>query len=212
MNPHVEDQLVWLALGELPETSGVAEHLARCSSCSDAQRALHEALHALPQALPTLPPAATLRARLLCAVDDGAAAASEPTLLQRLARLFDLALDEAQRIYDAVTDPAVWVAPLPGVRLMHLQGGPATAGADCGLVHIAAGQRFPRHRHRGLETTIVLRGSYRDGEQVFRAGHPDPILCAGGSEHDMEALEDLLYAVTVLHGVEILEGDIQVTG
>lgn len=203
---HVDAQLLSLALGELPEEAAAAAeaHLGTCPRCQAEDRAVTEAIHAQPLSLPRVAPPPALRARLLAAVD------AAPPLLQRLARLFDIALTEAQRIYDAIRDPAAWVAPLPGVRLMHLTGGPATAGADCGLVHIAAGERFPRHRHRGLETTLVLRGSYRDGDAVVSEGQE--VRCEAGTEHDMVALGDLLYAVTVVRGVEILEGDVQVTG
>lgn len=53
-----------------------------------------------------------------------------------------------------------------GVEICHLwQGGP-----DVALLRYAAGARIPRHRHRGLETILVLSGSQSDETGHFPAG------------------------------------------
>jgi len=93
--------------------------------------------------------------------------------------------------------------PGPNVSLVHLLGGPATAGADVGFVRVDAGTTFPPHRHLGEEHVLVLQGSYQDSDgSSARAG--DLVHMPAGSAHTFTAGPDtdLIYAV-VVHGVEI---------
>lgn len=53
-----------------------------------------------------------------------------------------------------------------GVEIFHLwQGQPAVA-----LLRYAPGARVPRHRHRGLETILVLEGTQCDESGAYPAG------------------------------------------
>jgi quercetin dioxygenase-like cupin family protein len=120
--------------------------------------------------------------------------------------LFDLNDSELSNIFERAESRSEWLAaPIPGVWLLHLQGGPRAAGADSGLVRIRAGAVFPEHRHRGVERALVLEGGYRDmpSGRVFRAG--DAHEMAAGSAHFYVASEerDLLLAVSVVGGVEV---------
>lgn len=161
---------------------------------------LAEAFTALSLALPPVPPAPDLRARLL-------ASATRPDrrfapFAARLARLIDVAHARADALLASLARPDVWERFLPAVDLVHLQGGPAVAGADVGFVRVAAGAAFPEHRHLGDERVLVLQGGYRDsGGAVVRAG--DLVDQPAGSAHAFVALPeaDLLYAV-VVRGVE----------
>lgn len=71
-----------------------------------------------------------------------------------------------------------WKRCLPGIRA-------ADIAAGCGkfrvrLVHIAPQSRVPVHSHSGIEVTVVLRGSYRDGQEaVYRCGDMDVHTGAG---------------------------------
>jgi len=90
-------------------------------------------------------------------------------------------------------------APLaPGAWLLHFQGGPSCATADCGFVRVSAGATFPWHAHDGDETTIVLAGAGRDSEGAVH-GVGDEWVEQGGSQHDFSAElgEDYLFAVRV---------------
>lgn len=161
---------------------------------------LAEALSSLSLALPPAAPSPGLRERLL-------ASAARPEqrwapFAGRLARLVDVAHDRARELLAAIVRPDLWQRLLPGVDLLHLQGGPAVAGADVGFVRVAAGAAFPEHRHLGVERVLILQGGYRDdGGQVARAG--DLVELPAGSSHGFVALpdEDLIYAV-VVGGVE----------
>ena len=54
-----------------------------------------------------------------------------------------------------------------GVRQSRLSvGGEASAR----LLEIPAGAEMPHHGHNGPELTLVLKGAFRDGDEIFRAG------------------------------------------
>lgn len=73
-------------------------------------------------------------------------------------------------------------APLPGVRFKEVPGAQVPTGSAASIVRIAAGTRYPRHRHRYAETLLLLEGGYEDDTgQRYVAGdlhHMTP-----GSEH-----------------------------
>ncbi|MDF1854597.1 cupin domain-containing protein [Pseudooceanicola sp.] len=65
----------------------------------------------------------------------------------------------------------------PGVEIMRLwQGGP-----DVALLRYAPGASVPRHRHRGLETILVLSGSQSDDKGRYFQGAL--LFNPAGSEH-----------------------------
>jgi putative transcriptional regulator len=67
---------------------------------------------------------------------------------------------EAARRHRRWAAPGVWVAPVtrgPGRARSYLLG-------------VGAGISVPRHTHRGLELTCVLKGAYRDGDGLYEAG------------------------------------------
>lgn len=68
---------------------------------------------------------------------------------QRFADLVDVGIARAREILGLIERPATWEHPLPGVHLVHFNGGPACAAADCGFVRLAPGGTFPWHAHRG---------------------------------------------------------------
>lgn len=123
-----------------------------------------------------------------------------------LSQLFDLGDTELSNLFERADAPDAWVtSQVPGTQLFHLQGGPRVAHADNGLVRIAAGARFPRHRHLGLERVLVLAGGYRDepSGRLYVAGDWHEMVAE--SEHAYTALEgrELLIAVSVVNGVDV---------
>jgi anti-sigma factor ChrR (cupin superfamily) len=165
-----------------------------------AEAAVVEAFTALSLALRPARASADARARLLAAV-----AAPErrfSPFVARLARLLDLAHERVGELLVSLARTDVWEHVLPNVELFHLEGGPATAGADVGFVRVAAGAQFPHHNHLGDEHVLVLQGGFvEDDGTVVRAGAGS--FRAAGSAHSLTALpeQDLLYAVVVF-GVE----------
>lgn len=161
---------------------------------------------ALAESVPLVPapPSSTLRERLL-------QRAASPSLrfapfFSRLSQLFDWGDAQLAALFERAAAPGAFSpSPIPGVELLHLDGGPRVAHADNGLVRIAAGARFPEHRHLGLERVLVLAGRYRDEQsgQVYAAGDWHEML--PGTEHAYVVLPDaeLLLAVSVVDGVDV---------
>jgi hypothetical protein len=150
------------------------------------------------------PPAAAARQRLL----DQASAGAErwAPFVERLARFFDLGSERIREIVAKIGDAASWEAgPMPGIELVHFAGGPQVAAADNGLVRMAPGLAFPRHRHLGTERILILEGGYTDDAgRVWRAG--DVHVSGSDVQHAYVVLEaGVIYALS-------LEGDIWIEG
>ena len=141
------------------------------------------------------------RARLVAAI-------AEPErfspFVDRLAALFDLTADSVRPLLDALPGSDGWEAfSVPDVELMHVSGGPRVAALDVRFVRIAPGATFPRHRHVGLEKSVVIQGAYQEEDgSIVRAG--DSLANAAGTAHRFSVISDvpLIFAV-VVPGVEI---------
>lgn len=66
-------------------------------------------------------------------------------------------------------DTVPWKRLSPGVWHHQIELSPGAKGA-LHLLKVAPGTKLPRHGHDGEELTLVLKGSYRDAGDVFRAG------------------------------------------
>jgi putative transcriptional regulator len=121
----------------------------------------------------------------------------------RMASLFDVGVDRARELLGLIERPASWEAAGPGVGLVHFDGGPAYAGADCGFVRLAPGAAFPVHSHAGEEVSLILAGTLKDRltGRTYAAG--DELVEAEGSEHDVIATDDaeVLYAARAINGL-----------
>lgn len=144
------------------------------------------------------------KARLMAAVS--AAPERFAPLFDKLDRFFDLNREALRALFTRAADVKEWQpGPLPWVSLFHLQGGPALAGLDTGLVRLQRGTQFPPHRHTDAERVLILQGGYFDHEQRWY-GPGDIHEMSPGSEHSlrMNAAHDVLLAV-ILHGeIEII--------
>ena len=149
-------------------------------------------------------PTPSLRQRLLA--DAAAPSRRFASFFGQLSELFDWGDAELSALFERAAAPGAFAAsPIPRVELLHLTGGPRVAHADNGLVRIAAGARFPEHRHLGPERVLVLAGRYLD-EQSGRVYAPGDLhAMVPGSAHAYVALPDseLLLAVSVVTGVDV---------
>lgn len=127
------------------------------------------------------------------------------SLVSSLARLADLGREKMEALVRGVADVAGWEdGPGDGVRIFHLAGGPATAGAVVGFVKIPAGGHFPEHTHGGHETVIIMQGTLLDSLDGSRAGPGDVVVREAGTTHTTTADDqDCIYLVVVFEGVQV---------
>jgi quercetin dioxygenase-like cupin family protein len=163
------------------------------------RRELLELVHRLPDVLPTAGGSAQLRARLL---DETSRAPERYAPFTRaLSELFDLTRDDVKGLLERSADPRAWKSSgLPGIKKLQVKAGASRAGTQTYLVTFAAGARFPEHRHDGLETVLLMAGSYtEDTGKVHGTG--DIHLMEPGTAHAFTIAKDEdCVAATVLHG------------
>ncbi|MBA3542352.1 MAG: cupin domain-containing protein [Deltaproteobacteria bacterium] len=147
-----------------------------------------------------IPPSDHVKARLLASIGGG----PFERYAGRMASLFDVGVPRAHELLGLIERPSSWELPMPGVGLVHFEGGPACATADCGFVRLAPGTPFPPHTHRGEETTVILAGRLRDGARILVPG--DELVQGPTTENHIviaEGDEDCIYAARVFDGIEI---------
>jgi quercetin dioxygenase-like cupin family protein len=76
-------------------------------------------------------------------------------------------------------------------------------GGRSSVVRLAAGSRFPRHRHEGTEEVVVLSGTVRIGGVELGAG--DYLYTTPGEEHDVYAVTDASIFVSSQRATPIVE-------
>jgi anti-sigma factor ChrR (cupin superfamily) len=168
---------------------------------STERRELLEVVHRLPEALP-LPSSgvpAAVRARLL----ERTSRAPEryAPFTRKLSELYDLPREDVRALLERSADPASWKrSGLPGIKKLPVQAGPGCHGAQTYLVKFGAGVHFPAHHHDGLETVLLMAGSYTD-DAGKTYGTGDIHLMEPGTAHAFTITEDEdCVAATLLHG------------
>ncbi len=199
MSAEVRDLLPLYALGILEPGE---EKLVERAVAGDPELATELASYqrAAEQLVAPIPPPASALARLLVS----AGQSKWDRFAARFGAIFDVSIDKARELLGLIERPASWESPLPGVGLVHFEGGLAAAGADCGFIRIAPGCRFPLHTHNGDEHSIVLAGQMREnGNRLLSPG--DELVVAEGSEHDIvnEGTEDALFAARAMKGIAV---------
>jgi putative transcriptional regulator len=162
--------------------------------------AYREAAHSLVAVAPAPAPGADVKARLLASVGGG----RFERFAARMAQLFDVTLDRARELLGLAERTASWENPMPGIGLVHFDGGPACATADCGFIRLAPGCTFPWHTHRGEEVSVILSGTLRDHDgRLLRPG--DELVQASGSQHDLSAHgdEEVIWVARAFGGIEV---------
>lgn len=88
-----------------------------------------------------------------------------------------------------------WSFSYPGVKSSKINA--EESSSDIRLLKIQPGKSAPRHAHEGIEATLVLRGAFIDGGEVYSRG--DLAIADGKVEHRPKAVGDevcLCLAVT----------------
>lgn len=209
MTPDVRELLPLYALGilEPDEAKTVERAVAADAGLAKELAAFQQTAEAL--VVPLAPPA-NVKARLLASVGQG----RFETFAQRMTKLFDVSIDRAREFLGLIERPVSWEPqPVPGIALVHFEGGPAYAAADCGFIRLAPGAIFPPHKHLGEEVAILLVGSLRDpvNNRVLVAG--DDYIQATGTEHYLinEGTEDCIFAARAMNGIEVAGAPVRPT-
>lgn len=191
------------------ERARVVEHLSSCARCGELHRGALEALTAMATMLPTLAPSARTRDAILREAN-GRSRFSPFTA--RVARMFDVDEARAFEQLQAITGDEPWIAGAsPGVRIAPvLEGGSAVEGASLSFLEVRRGVTFPEHSHLGLETLLILSGSYRDLADGSIALAGDVVTRVAGSQHaftvlDAPGADDCVCACVLRGGIVLLE-------
>ncbi len=143
-------------------------------------------------------PSASVHARLMASIGGGAF----ERFSSRMCSLFDVTVERARELLGLIERPASWELSGPGLHLVHFDGGPAAAAADCGFVRLAPNAEFPLHTHAGEEVSLILAGTLKDRRSGRTYGPGDEIVSAEHSEHDVVALdEEVIYAARATNGI-----------
>ena len=100
-----------------------------------------------------------------------------------------------RRALSSDVDDLKWSFSYPGVKSSKIKA--AESSSDIRLLKIQPGKSAPRHAHEGIEATLVLRGAFIDGGEVYSRG--DLAIADGKVEHRPKAVGDevcLCLAVT----------------
>jgi putative transcriptional regulator len=204
---HVDDLLAELALRTLsPEDlAAVESHVRDCARCSEEFRTTVDALAWLAATAPTATPSLKVREQLFARVRNQSRWAP---FVERVAELFDLTVEKAEALLETLADAGNWVpGPGGGTELYFVPKGPRLAGAEAGFLRLDANVQFPKHRHLGQETAIIMDGSLREdgSDRVWQPG--DVQINEAGTEHSFTAGENgCLFAVVVVEGVDFSIG------
>ena len=197
---NVRELLPLYALGVLDadETAAVDHAVAADSALAAELADLHASTELL--VLPVAP-APAVHTRLMASVGAG----RFERFAARTAAMFDVTLERARELLGLMDRPTSWTQEGAGLAIVHFDGGPAYAGADCGFVRLEPGAVFPPHKHIGEEASVVLQGRLRDGVSGHLYGPGDELVQAETSEHHLlcEGPEPCIYAARAMNGIEI---------
>ncbi len=153
--------------------------------------------------LPPVEPSVDVRSRLMTAVRGPDRFLP---FVDELCTAFDLAADRVRTLFSWIDEEGRWTpGPMPGIALVHFDGGPQAMAADTGWVRLASGLQFPMHRHHGREMNYILQGQIKFSDEPKIMGPGECVLKEPGSTHSFEVVsdEDVLLAVAQ-DGFEIL--------
>ncbi len=196
----VRELLALYVLGALDEAelTQVMQAVSADPALADELAALEDTALAL---IAPVTPSSGVHARLLSSVGGG----TFERHAAPMAKLFDVSLERSRELLGLIDRTSSWETALPGVHLVHFDGGPAYSGADCGFIKLDPGTAFPMHKHLGEEVSLILAGGVRDRTTGRLYSPGDEIVEPQDIEHDVvcEGDEACLYAARAMNGISI---------
>jgi putative transcriptional regulator len=162
-----DDMIFEYAAGTLPEPVALAVAV-QASLDAETRRAIRAAEGAGGALVEALPEAALAPGALdacLARLDDAVPAPPAATITAATRALLPAPL---WPLVGGDIAGVAWKARSAAVKAAVLPS--SVPGYDVRLLRIKAGAAVPRHTHRGLELTLVLKGAYRDGALHFAKG------------------------------------------
>lgn len=204
MTGDVRELLPLYALGilEADEAGAVERAIASDAVLAAELASYRQTVDAIGSAIQPVAPSPDVKARLMASVGGGRFEA----FAARMARMYDVTVERGRELLGLIERAASWVPQVvPGLDFVDFEGGPATAGADCGFVRLAPGAVFPPHTHLGEEMTMVLSGRIHDPVNNFTLGPGDDYVRAEGTTHYLTVVGDepCIYATRALEGISL---------
>lgn len=162
----------------------------------------HELTTLLLSASPKQAPASNSREALISALD---LSCRFERFVPQVAALLDLSEERARQYLIQIDEPRSWeMIPLPGVKLFHIEPGPAIERSITGFVKLRPGAVFPAHKHEGQEQALILQGTLIDTHSG-RHGRGELVVMDESSEHLIEASPEmeLIYLTIIKTGIKI---------
>lgn len=203
MTADVRELLPLYALGilESDEARVVERAIATDATLAAELLSYQQTADALGAVIQPVEPSPDVKHRLFASIGGGR---FEP-FSARMAKLFDVTVDRARELLGLIERPASWVPQIPGISLVHFNGGPAAATADCGFIRIVPGAIFPPHTHLGEEAVTILSGKIHDvtNDRMVVAG--DDYVQPEGTNHYLMCVgdEDCIFASRAINGIAV---------
>ncbi|MBC7977553.1 MAG: cupin domain-containing protein [Myxococcales bacterium] len=204
MTGDVRELLPLYALGILEaDEAAVVERAVASDAALAAELAVYQqTADALGTAIEPVAPSPEVEQRLLASIGGGRFEAFSG----RMAKLFEVSVDRARELLGLLERPASWIPQIiPGISLVHFEGGPGLATADCGFVRLEPNAMFPPHTHLGEELVTILVGQIHDLTHDRFLGPGDDYLQAEGTSHYFVCVsaEGCVYASRAVNGIEV---------
>ncbi|HEX3759488.1 MAG TPA: cupin domain-containing protein [Kofleriaceae bacterium] len=204
MTGDVRELLPLYALGILEsDEAGAVEHAVAGDAALAAELASYQhTTGAIGSVIQPVAPSPDVLQQLMASVGGGPFEA----FAARMARMYDVTVERGRELLGLLDRAASWIPQVvPGLHFIDFEGGPATAGADCGFVRLAPGAIFPPHTHLGEEMTTVLSGQIRDLANDITLGPGDDYIRAEGSTHYLVCVGDepCIYATRAYNGISL---------
>lgn len=203
MTGNVRELLPLYALGilESDEATAVERAIAADAALAAELAAYQQTADALGAAIQPVAPSPDVKQRLFASIGGGRFEA----FAARLARLFDVTVDRARELLGLIERPASWVPQIPGIALVHFDGGPAAAASDCGFIRLTPGAVFPPHTHLGEESVTILSGRIHDVTNDRVVGAGEDYVQPEGTHHHLVCVgdEDCIFASRAMNGIAV---------